>query len=290
MISLNLHQTLRSPTGTMQLEIDLKIASGSFVTLYGKSGAGKTTILRMLAGLFTPDRGIIEVNGITWLDTSTGINQPPQKRNVGFVFQDYALFPNMTVKENLLFAGEKGRDQKIVQDLIEINELGDLQHRKPGTLSGGQQQRVALARALVQTPQILMLDEPLSALDNEMRLKLQHYVLEMHREFGLTTVLISHDISEILKMSDIMLVLDQGKITRQGTPAEVLTNKEVSGKFQFTGEVIAMEKQDFIFILSILIGKDLVKVVADESEAKTLNIGDKVLVASKAFNPIIKKL
>jgi molybdate transport system ATP-binding protein len=274
----------------MQLEIDLKIASGSFVTLYGKSGAGKTTILRMLAGLFTPDRGIIEVNGITWLDTSTGINQPPQKRNVGFVFQDYALFPNMTVKENLLFAGEKGRDQKIVQDLIEINELGDLQHRKPGTLSGGQQQRVALARALVQTPQILMLDEPLSALDNEMRLKLQHYVLEMHREFGLTTVLISHDISEILKMSDIMLVLDQGKITRQGTPAEVLTNKEVSGKFQFTGEVIAMEKQDFIFILSILIGKDLVKVVADESEAKTLNIGDKVLVASKAFNPIIKKL
>ena len=290
MIRLELHKVLRSASGPMNLEIGLEFAAGSFVTLYGKSGAGKTSVLRMMAGLFTPDNGHIEVNGATWLDTGSGLDLPPQQRNVGFVFQDYALFPNMTVKENLVFAQDKGQDQKIVHDLIELIELGGLQHRRPATLSGGQQQRVALARALVRTPDILMLDEPLSALDNEMRAKLQHYVLEVHREYGLTTLLISHDISEILKMSDLMLVMDQGKITRQGTPSEVLTHRDVSGKFQFTGEVIGMDKQDFIYIISILIGKDLVKVVADESEAGTLNLGDKVLVASKAFNPIIKKI
>lgn len=290
MIALDIHKKLRSSSGTLHLDINLEIAAGSFVTLYGKSGAGKTSILRMLAGLFTPDHGNIKVNDTTWFDTSSGTNLAPQKRNVGFVFQDYALFPNMTVKENLLFAQEKGENKNIIQDLIEIIELGELQHRRPDTLSGGQQQRVALARALVQKPEILMLDEPLSALDNEMRVKLQQYVLELHREYGLTTLLISHDISEILKMSDMMLVLDHGKIIQQGTPAEVLTHKEVSGKFQFTGEVIGMEKQDFIYIVSILIGKDLVRVVADESEANTLSIGDKVLVASKAFNPIIKKV
>jgi len=169
-------------------------------------------------------------------------------------------------------------------------ELGELKKRKPGSLSGGQRQRVALARVLVQKPEILLLDEPLSALDHEMRFILQGYILQLHREFGLTTLLVSHDISEILKMSDEIIELEQGKIIRQGQPLDIFSHKEVSGKFQFTGEVIGMVKQDFIFIISILIGKDMVKVIADEEEARTLEVGDKVLVASKAFNPVIKKL
>ena len=290
MIELSLHKKLLSPSGEMHLQIECAIEKGSFITLYGKSGAGKTTILRILAGLMEPDNGKLKVNNTTWIDTNKKIHLQPQKRKVGFVFQDYALFPNMSVKENLLFALNKGDDKKIVSELIEIVELGELQNRKPETLSGGQKQRVALARALVQKPELLLLDEPLSALDNEIRQKLQQYIIQVHREFGLTTILVSHDISEILKMSSQVLEIEHGKIIKQGTPLEVFTNKEVSGKFQFTGEVIAIEKQDFIFIISILIGKDFVKVIADESEAKTLNIGDKVLVASKAFNPIIRKI
>ena len=274
----------------MILDVKLNIAKEKLVTLYGKSGAGKTSFLKIIAGLLNPDRGFIKVDDNIWLDTDKDLNLRPQKRNIGFVFQEYALFPNMTVKENLIFAMAKDQNKKIIQELIEIVDLGDLQNRKPNTLSGGQKQRVALARALVQKPQILMLDEPLSALDQEMRNKLQQYILEVHKEYKLTTILISHDISEIIKMSDYLIEIDHGKIIDQGLPMEIFTNNKINAKFQFTGEVINMVKQDFIFIITVLIGKDLVKVVADDNEAKRINIGDKVLIASKAFNPIIHKI
>jgi len=290
MIKLSFRKKLWSSSGDMILDIDLSLFPGTFTTLYGQSGAGKTSLFRIFSGLFAPEEGHILVDGVKWLDTAKGINLPPQKRKIGFLFQDYALFPNMTVKENLLFALNKKQNKKTVADLIEIIELGGLQHRLPDTLSGGQKQRVALARALVQKPEILLLDEPLSALDYTMRLKLQHYVLQVHREYKLTTLMVSHDVAEILKMSDRMLVLENGKIVRQSTPVEIFTHKEVSGKFQFSGEIVGMQKQDFIFIITILIGNELVKVVADEAEANNFNIGDKVLVASKAFNPIIKKI
>ena len=274
----------------MILDVKLNIAKEKLVTLYGKSGAGKTSFLKIIAGLLNPDRGFIKVDDNIWLDTDKDLNLRPQKRNIGFVFQEYALFPNMTVKENLIFAMAKDQNKKIIQELIDIVDLGDLQNRKPNTLSGGQKQRVALARALVQKPQILMLDEPLSALDQEMRNKLQQYILEVHKEYKLTTILISHDISEIIKMSDYLIEIDHGKIIDQGLPMEIFTNNKINAKFQFTGEVINMVKQDFIFIITVLIGKDLVKVVADDNEAKRINIGDKVLIASKAFNPIIHKI
>jgi molybdate transport system ATP-binding protein len=290
MISLSFQKKLWSSSGDMLLKVDLDIDTGKFITLYGESGAGKTSLFRIFAGLLAPDEGRIIVNGTTWLDTSKNINLPSQKRKIGFLFQDYALFPNMTVKENLYFALQHNQDKKIVKELIEIIELGELQNRKPDSISGGQKQRVALARALVQKPSILLLDEPLAALDHTMRTKLQHYLLQIHREYQLTTILVSHDIAEILKMSDGMLVLEKGRIIRKGTPAEIFTHKEVSGKFQFTGEIVELQKQDFMLIITILIGKDLVKVVADETESRMLNIGDKVMVASKAFNPIIRKI
>jgi len=290
MIEISLHKKLKSSSGDMILDVKLNIAKEKLVTLYGKSGAGKTSFLKIIAGLLNPDRGFIKVDDNIWLDTDKDLNLRPQKRNIGFVFQEYALFPNMTVKENLIFAMAKDQNKKIIQELIDIVDLGDLQNRKPNTLSGGQKQRVALARALVQKPQILMLDEPLSALDQEMRNKLQQYILEVHKEYKLTTILISHDISEIIKMSDYLIEIDHGKIIDQGLPMEIFTNNKVNAKFQFTGEVINMVKQDFIFIITVLIGKDLVKVVADDNEAKRINIGDKVLIASKAFNPIIHKI
>jgi len=290
MIEIAIHKKLSSATGTMILDVQLEIVAGKLVTIYGKSGAGKTSILKVIAGLLNVDNGIVTVNNNTWLNTSKGINLPPQKRNIGLVFQEYALFPNMSVKENLLFALIKGQDNKIIKELIEIIELGDLQDRKPETLSGGQKQRVALARALVKKPQVLMLDEPLSALDNEMRQRLQQYVLQVHNEYKLTTILISHDVSEIIKMSDYMYEIDQGSIINQGIPTDIFTQNKGFAKFQFVGEVIKLTNQDFLFIITVLIGKELVKVVADTEEAKNLEIGDKVIIASKAFNPIIYKI
>ncbi len=290
MIEFAFQKKLISASGEMLLSVETTIKEGSLVTLYGKSGAGKTTILRILGGLTQPDSGKISIHNSVWLDTSKKINLKPQKRKVGFVFQDYALFPNMTVKENLEFAFIKGEDNNIINHLIEMVELGELQHRYPLTLSGGQQQRVALARALVQKPKILMLDEPLSALEEEIRYKLQQYILTVHKEFGLTTILISHDISEVLRMSDTVIELENGKIIKQGPTNQIFNYKDLSAKFQLTGTLIQIIKQDFIYILSVQIGKDLVKIVADESEGKDLMIGDKILVSAKAFNPIIQKI
>jgi len=290
MIHVSLSKKLQSASGEMFLDVNFTVEKQKFVTLYGKSGAGKTSILKMLAGIFLPDDGFIKVGDEEWFNKKNGINLKPQKRNLGYLFQEYSLFPNMTVGENLKFALKKGQDKNIVKDLIEIVDLGDLQFRKPDTLSGGQKQRVALARALVQKPKILLLDEPLSALDQEMRIKLQQYIIQVHREFKLTTILISHDISEIIKMSDCLIEIEEGKLKTKGLPTEVFTKNNINAKFQFTGEVIHLIKQDFIFIITVLIGKELVKVIADDNEAKDLNIGDKVLIASKAFNPVIQKI
>ena len=290
MIEFKIKKTLQSSGGKMQLNVDVTIPKGEFVTLYGKSGAGKTSILRILAGLMQPEKGKVEVEGIIWYDSKKNISLSPQKRKVGLVFQEYALFPNMTVKENLEYALPKGDSSAIIDELIEIVELGDLKNRKPHSLSGGQQQRAALARSLIQKPQLLLLDEPLSALDAEMRSKLQQYIVRLHREYHLTTIMVSHDVSEILKMSDLVIELTDGKITKTGTSQDVFGHKELSGKFQFTGEILTIEKQDVIHIISVIIGNELVKVVADEKEANKLTIGDKVIVASKAFNPVIKKV
>ena len=290
MIEISIHKTLNFSNGDLKLQLETNLDEGSFTTLYGKSGAGKTSSLRILAGLLSPDHGKLIVHHSVWLDTEKNINLKPQQRKIGFVFQDYALFPNMTVRENLIYALNKGEDKQIVEDLVELIELGELQNLKPETLSGGQKQRIAIARALVSKPDLLLLDEPLSALDAELKKKLQDYILEIHRTFKLTTLMVSHDVSEIIKMSDRILVMDHGKIIKDATPVEVFSGNEVSGKFKFTGELIEIVKQDFVFILSILVGNELVKVVADENEAEGLLVGDKVLIASKAFNPIIKKI
>lgn len=246
MFQIQLQKNLRTGSGNMNLDLALEIKPGTFLTLYGKSGAGKTSVLRMIAGLFMPDTGKIISGNNTWLDTKNKINLPPQKRKVGLVFQDYALFPNMTVRENLEFALSKSDTKNTISELIEIIELGDLQNRRPKTLSGGQKQRVALARALVQRPEILMLDEPLSALDHEMRTKLQTYILNVHREFKLTTILVSHDIPEIVKLSDWVVNLEKGKVIQQGKPAKMFSIEK-------EGELIGVEKVGEEYLLNLLI-------------------------------------
>jgi len=289
MICLDLHKTFKNSDGGLTLHMQTEVLKGSFVTLYGPSGAGKTSTLRMLAGLLEPDKGMLMVDDVPWFDSSRKINLRVQKRQIGYVFQDYALFPNMTVRENLEYGCPEDSEISI-DELIEFMELDPLADRKPHTLSGGQQQRVALARALAQQPKILLLDEPLAALDYKFRLKLQDYLFRIHRDFNLTTLMVSHDISEISRLSDQVLVIEQGRIVRQGTPDEIFVNRQISGKFKFIGEVQRIEKHDIIYIVSVLVQNQLIKVVAQPSEMQGIDLGDKVMIASKAFNPIIYKI
>ncbi|HKK74056.1 MAG TPA: ATP-binding cassette domain-containing protein [Saprospiraceae bacterium] len=228
MIKLQLQKQLDAASGTMRLEIDLSFEAGQLVALYGKSGAGKTSILRMLAGLMKPDRGKISFGHDTWFDTNQGLNLKPQKRKVGFVFQDYALFPNMTVEQNLRFALQRHQSGNVIDELVELVELEGLRHKKPTKLSGGQQQRVALARALVQRPALLLLDEPLSAIDAELRLKLQQYIRRLHEAFGLTTILVSHNVNEVRNMADQVFCIEEGKITHSGAPERVFLSTRIS--------------------------------------------------------------
>ena len=290
MISLDLHKRLEGSDGMLSLHFQADIPSGSFITLYGPSGAGKTSTLRMLAGLMEPDAGSISVEGETWYDPNNRTNLPPQKRNIGYVFQDYALFPHLSVRQNLEFALMDTKEMAVVDELIDITELGELQSRRPHTLSGGQKQRVALARALVRKPKILLLDEPLAALDHKIRLKMQDYLLELHREFGLTTLLVSHDIGEISKLSNLVFQMENGQVIRSGSASEIFTSQNISGKFKFVGEVLKIEVQDTVNIVTVLIQNQVVKVIATEDELRGVAVGSKVIIASKAFNPIIYKL
>ena len=290
MIKLNIKRTLATANGKMTLDINLSVEKGSFIAIYGDSGAGKTSLLRILAGLMDVDSGSLQVNGNTWLNTKNKTFVAPHKRKIGYVFQDYALFPNMTVRKNLEFAATNFKEKQFVKELITLMELTQLAGRKPETLSGGQKQRVALARALVQKPEILLLDEPLSALDTNMRTKLQNYILKVHRQFKLTTLLVSHDVSEIIKMADAIIAIKNGRIIKNAHPVQFFTGHSVSGKFQFPGQILHILPNDVISIVSVLIGTNLVKVVVENREARKLKPGDKVLVASKAFNPVIMKV
>ena len=287
MIKVDIEKQLIGTEGKFLLKVNFEVNKNEFLTLFGKSGSGKTTILRMIAGLENPDTGFIEVEGKTYFNSKKKINIPPQKRKVGFVFQNYALFPNMTVYENLEFAMEKPNKQKI-EEILEIVELQDLKNRYPNTLSGGQQQRVALARAIIRNPLILLLDEPLSALDLSVRLKLQDEIKKIHKLLNLTTLMVSHDKPEVFKLSDRVLWIDKGKIIKTGNPRKIFIEKEISGKFSFVGTILDIKNSDVIQITTVEIGNNLVEVIITGKEE--FKIGDNVLVSSKAFNPVIKKI
>ena len=205
--------------------VDLDIAAGEFFTMLGPSGSGKTTTLRMIAGFETPDEGSIELAGE---DVS---RLPPYDRPVNTVFQDYALFPHMTVQQNVEYGlmvkkVKKGERQTRAKQALEMVRLAGFGDRKPAQLSGGQRQRVALARAIVNRPKVLLLDEPLGALDLKLRQEMQIELKSIQREVGITFVYVTHDQEEALTMSDRLAVFNQGKIEQIGPPAEVYEHPE----------------------------------------------------------------
>jgi putative spermidine/putrescine transport system ATP-binding protein len=200
--------------------IDLEVAEGEFFTLLGPSGSGKTTLLRLIAGFERPDSGRIELEGKDITGT------PPYLRNTNTVFQDYALFPHMTVAENIGYGLKVKRvsraaRQKRVERALDMVRLTGLGHRKPNQLSGGQRQRVALARAVVNEPELLLLDEPLGALDLKLRQEMQIELKQIQQEVGITFVYVTHDQEEALTMSDRLAVMARGEIEQIGTPVDV---------------------------------------------------------------------
>ncbi len=210
---------LQGPAGGFDLAVDLTIPKGQFILLTGPSGAGKTTLLRILAGFQRPDAGRVSLGGRVWSDTDARQMLPVQQRRIGFVFQDYALFPNMSVRRHLDYALGRGAAPTAAMELLDLVGLAALASAFPAQLSGGQKQRLALIRALARQPDLLMLDEPLSALDPELRLRLQDELLRLHRHFATTTLMISHDPLEIARLADRVLRLDNGRLTRDHLPA-----------------------------------------------------------------------
>lgn len=220
MLQLALKKQLHGANGIIDLDVECTIKPGEFVALSGASGSGKTTLLRIIAGL-EEAQGRLSFGDESWLDASHCL--PPQKRDIGFVTQDYALFPNMSVEKNLLFVAN---NPDLAQRFLQLMEIENLAHKHPHQLSGGQQQRVALARALMRQPKLLLLDEPLSALDHTIRIKLQEALRTLHQEFGLTIIMVSHDASEIQNLASRVLVLEGGSIVQEQSAQEFSTPKQ----------------------------------------------------------------
>jgi putative spermidine/putrescine transport system ATP-binding protein len=229
------------PGGVLAVkDFTLQVERGEFVSFLGPSGCGKTTTLRMIAGFEQPTAGTITIDGEDVTRT------PPNRRNVGMVFQSYALFPNMSVAENIAFGlkmrKREGADiKRRVAELLELIHLPDKADRYPYQLSGGQQQRVALARALAFEPTILLLDEPLSALDAKIRIALRHEIRDIQRQLGITTVYVTHDQEEALELSDRVIVMNEGRVEQIGSPFEIYNFPATAFVASFVGTLNALE-------------------------------------------------
>ncbi|BEK11844.1 sulfate/molybdate ABC transporter ATP-binding protein [Campylobacter jejuni] len=288
MIKIDIKLPINTAKGKKQLELNTCLKANEITAIFGESGAGKTTLLKIIAGLIKPEFGRIEVGDELWLDTQKNINLAIQKRKISFVFQDYALFPNMSVKENISYAATS---KQKVEELLSLMNLENLAKIYPKNLSGGQAQRVALARALAREPQILLLDEPLSALDFKMRSFLQDELVKILQHFKITTLLVSHDLAEIYKLSHRILELSDGKIIKDARTNEFFTSSNLSAKLRLSATLLEIKKSDILMIFTLLLNQDIVKITLSEEEFlrtyKNVKIGDTLLLSIKAFNPII---
>ncbi|WP_289242226.1 ABC transporter ATP-binding protein [uncultured Campylobacter sp.] len=261
------------------LDVKFEIASGEFVALYGKSGSGKSTILRLLAGFDKPNSGVIS-NG-EQIYYNKNIFLPPQKRNIGYLFQDYALFPNMTVMQNLLFANN---DLKFATELLEFIELLEFKNALPSTLSGGQKQRIALARALMRRPKILLLDEPLSALDTNLRTKLQEYLIQIHKKYSMSIILVSHDKYEIYRLASRIYEINNGKIVRSGSPKELFLSSNLDDNINLLATILDINDNTITCEHANQIYQ-----INQTTQNRNLKVGDTITLSAKISNLKISK-
>ena len=224
-----LHVDLDHALRSFRLSLALDVAAET-VALVGPSGAGKTSVLRAIAGLLRPERGRIALEDETWLDTASRVDLPPERRRVGLVFQEYALFPHLSVRANVAFGG---RDR--VDELLERFGITALADARPGAISGGERQRVALARALARDPGVLLLDEPLSALDAHTRRRVRGELREVLGELGLPTLMVTHDFEDATSLADRVGVLVDGRLLQVGSPSELVASPADAFVAGFTG-------------------------------------------------------
>ena len=300
-ISLELKEIKKSFTeGEAVLDnISLEISKGEFITLLGSSGCGKTTTLRIIAGLEQPDAGSV------WLDGREVTGLEPNQRDVNTVFQNYALFPHMNVAENIGYGLKlkkvpKSEIKKKVSQMLELVQLEGYEKRKPSELSGGQKQRVAIARALVNNPEVLLLDEPLGALDLQLRRAMQIELKHLQKKLGITFIYITHDQEEAINMSDRIAVMKDGRIEQIGTPDEIYNHPKTSYVATFVGNAnilhgVAESIQGENAIVKI--GNDRVIVKLETSQQDTedtgakqyLAAGEKVTLAVRSENILLQE-
>lgn len=298
-VSLELKEIKKSFTeGEAVLDnISLEISKGEFITLLGSSGCGKTTTLRIIAGLEQPDAGSV------WLDGREVTGLEPNQRDVNTVFQNYALFPHMNVAENIGYGLKlkkvpKSEIRKKVSQMLELVQLEGYEKRKPSELSGGQKQRVAIARALVNNPKVLLLDEPLGALDLQLRRAMQIELKHLQKKLGITFIYITHDQEEAINMSDRIAVMKDGRIEQIGTPDEIYNHPKTSYVATFVGNANilhgaaeSIQGQNAI----VKIGNDRVIVKLETSQQNTgakqhLTAGEKVTLAVRSENILLQEI
>lgn len=272
MIECRGQKKLHFAQGDFLLDVNFSLAKGEVLALTGPSGGGKTTLLRLLAGLEKPIKGRIVSGQTIWVDTTKNIFVTPQKRQVGMVFQDYALFPNMSVKDNLAYGLPTGASFDIVDEMLSVLDLVALANIKPHELSGGQKQRVALGRAIIPRPSLLLLDEPLSALDSAFRHQMQTYLLRLHQEYAFSMIIVSHNLQEIYTLAQRIATLDQGQLSIVDNNNFQSWSTIQSNGLVLEGSIVKIRQVDTQPFAVVLVGENSIEIPL----TKQYKIGQKV--------------
>ena len=283
MIILDITKSINTSKGLWEMHLKTQIRDADFIGLYGASGSGKTTILRMIAGLEQPDNGKIVVNDQIWYQHQKVKNIAPQQRKIGFMSQNYLLFPNMSVRQNLEYAQANTADTYKVDELLNLIELSELKDKRSNQLSGGQAQRVAFARAVIQKSKLLLLDEPFSGLDNRLRNKLRLFLKDYQQNHQATIVMASHDQTEVGKLAHRILHIQPGEHIEEQSPTSLFTTFQDSESKFLIGTILKISSDPNDIYLQI--GKNLVKIKNKQEMSEKLQIGEIV-----SWNPVTNQL